>query len=300
MPQIKANGLTLEYESRGDPAGEPILLIMGLGGQLTRWSTALTDKLAARGYRVIVFDNRDVGLSEKLDAAGAPDMGAVIAAVVAGQTAPVAYVLGDMAADAVGLLDALGIARAHIVGVSMGGMVAQLVAADWPERTLSLTSVMSTTGNPDLPHATPEAMAVVNSRGPDPKLDLDGYLAHAVKGSRTIGSPAYPTNEAEVRGRILADYHRSFHPVGFLRQYAGIVASPDRRAKLAGVTAPTVVIHGEVDPLVPVEGGRDTAASIPGARLIVIPGMGHDLPAALYDTLVDAIVGVAERAKAAA
>ena len=300
MPKIQANGMTLEYESRGDPNAEPILLIMGLGGQLTRWSGAFTAKLAARGYRVIMFDNRDVGLSERIDAAGAPDMGAVIDAVIAGRKAPVAYTLDDMAADAVGLLDALGIERAHIVGASMGGMIAQLVAADHPGRTLSLTSIMSTTGNPDLPRATPEAMAVINSRGPDPKLDLNGYLDHALRGSRTIGSPGFPADEAEQRARILADYRRAFYPVGFLRQYAAVVASPDRRPRLAKIVAPTVVVHGEADPLVPVEGGRDTAANIPGAELRVIPGMGHDFPAALYDTLVEAIVSAAELAKAAA
>jgi pimeloyl-ACP methyl ester carboxylesterase len=300
MPQIKANGITLEYESRGDSNGEAILLIMGLGGQMTRWSPAFTDKLVARGYRVITFDNRDVGLSEKIEAAGAPDMGAVMSAVAAGQKAPVAYTLSDMAADAAGLLDALGIARAHIVGASMGGMIAQLVAADYPDHTLSLTSIMSTTGNPDLPRPSPEAMAVINTRGPDPQVDLEGYIAHGVKGSRTIGSPLYPPDEAELRMRILADYRRSFYPVGFLRQYACVLASPDRRPKLATVTAPTMVVHGEADPLAPVEGGRDTAVSIPGAQLQIIPGMGHDLPPALYDTLVEAIVGVARRAKAAA
>ena len=300
MPQIQANGLTLEYESRGDPDGEPILLIMGLGAQLTRWPRAFTDKLAARGYRVIAFDNRDVGLSERIEAAGAPDLGAVIAAVIAGQKAPVAYTLGDMAADAVGLLDALAIERAHIVGASMGGMIAQLVAADWPERTLSLTSIMSTTGARDLPHATPEAMAVINSRGPDPKVDLEGYLDHAVKGSQVIGSPGFPADEAEQRARILADYRRAFYPVGFLRQYAAVVASPDRRPRLARVTAPTVVVHGEADPLVPVEGGRDTAANISGAELRIVPGMGHDFPAALHDTLADAIFSAADRARAVA
>jgi len=300
MPQIQANGMTLEYESRGDPNAEPILLIMGLGGQLTRWSPAFTDKLAARGFRVIVFDNRDVGLSEKIEAAGAPDMGAVIDAVIAGRKAPVAYTLDDMAADAVGLLDALGIERAHIVGASMGGMIAQLVAADWPERTLSLTSIMSTTGARDLPQATPEAMAVINSRGPDPQVDLDGYLAHAVKGSRTIGSPAFPTDDTQLRERIAADYRRAYYPVGFLRQYAAVVASPDRRPRLAKILAPTVVVHGQDDPLVPVEGGRDTAANIPGAELRIVPGMGHDFPAGLYDTLADAIVRAADRAKAVA
>ena len=289
MPQIKANGLTLEYESLGSQTAETILLIMGLGAQMTRWPKALTDKLIARGYRVIAFDNRDVGLSQKLDDAGAPDMGAVLKALSEGKAPPVAYNLDDMAADAAGLLGALGIERAHIVGASMGGMIAQLVAADYPRRTLSLTSIMSTTGNPDLPRATPEAMAVINSRGPDPMVDLEGYLAHSMAGSRTIGSPAYPADEADLRERTLSDFNRAYYPVGFMRQYAGVMASPDRRPKLKTITAPTVVVHGEVDPLVPVEGGRDTAANIPGAELRVIPGMGHDLPPALYDTLVEAI-----------
>ncbi len=300
MPQITANGIALEYESRGDPAAEAVLLIMGLGGQLTRWSPVFIEKLAARGYRVIAFDNRDVGLSQKFESAGAPDMGAVFAAAAAGQRAPVAYTLDDMAADAVGLLDALGVARAHIVGASMGGMIAQLVAADYPERTLSLTSIMSTTGAPGLPPATADAMAVLNSRGPDPKVDLNGYLDHAIKGSHTIGSPAFPADEAELRARILADYRRSFYPIGFLRQYAAIVASPQRRPKLATITAPAVVVHGAADPLVRLEGGRDTAAHIRGAELRVIEGMGHDFPPALHDTLVEAIESAASRARAAA
>ncbi|HZK99374.1 MAG TPA: alpha/beta hydrolase [Caulobacteraceae bacterium] len=298
MPQIKANGLRLEYESRGDEAGEPILLIMGLGAQLTRWPGALADRLTARGYRVILFDNRDVGLSEKLEAAGLPDMGAIIGALSRGERPPAAYTLAEMAADAVGVLDGLGVRKAHIVGASMGGMIAQLVAADYPERTLSLTSIMSTTGNPDLPRSSPEAMAVLNDRGPDPLVDLDGFLAHSVKGSRVIGSPAYPIPEAELREQSLAYYRRGYYPAGFLRQYAAVVASPDRRAKLKGVTAPTVVVHGDADPLVPLAGGRDTTETIPGAELRVIPGMGHDLPAPLHDAIADAIFTAAARARA--
>jgi pimeloyl-ACP methyl ester carboxylesterase len=298
MPQIKANEICLEYESRGPAEGEAILLIMGLGGQMTRWTAAFTDKLSAHGYRVITFDNRDVGLSEKLESAGAPDMAAIVKALGEGRKPAVAYTLDDMAADTVGLLDALGIAKAHIVGASMGGMIAQLVAADYPERVLSLTSIMSTTGAPDLPRARPEAMSVLNNRGPDPNLDLKGFVSHALASARTIGSPAYPADEAALRERTVSDFKRSYYPAGFARQYAGVMASPDRRAKLAKITAPTVVVHGAEDPLVPVEGGRDTAARIRGAELTIIPGMGHDLPPALYDEIARAILRAVERAKA--
>ncbi|MET0273281.1 MAG: alpha/beta hydrolase, partial [Phenylobacterium sp.] len=201
---------------------------------------------------------------------------------------------------AVGLLDALGIARAHIVGASLGGMVAQLVAADHPERTLSLTSIMSTTGNRALPPAKPEAIAVLNDRGPDPATDLEGFLAHSFKGAVAIGSPGYPPDPATQREQALASYNRSFYPPGFARQYAAALASADRRPKLAGITAPTVVIHGADDPLVPLTGGQDTAENIPGAELVVIPGMGHDFPPQLYDTVVEAIMTAVERARSPA
>jgi pimeloyl-ACP methyl ester carboxylesterase len=299
MAQVKANGIALEYESIGD-GPETVLLIMGLGAQMTRWSPEFRRRLAARGFRVVSFDNRDVGLSEKLDAAGLPDMPAVIGAAMQGQKPPVAYDLGDMAADAAGLLDALGVEKAHIVGASMGGMIAQLVAADYPQKTLSLTSIMSSSGNRALPPPKPEALAVLNERGPDPQADLEAYLAHSARSAQIIGSPGYPFDAADHRERALADVKRSYYPAGFARQYAGVVASPDRRPKLAGIKAPSVVIHGADDPLVPVEAGRDTAENIPGAALKVIPGMGHDLPPELYDEIVDAIAQVAAKAKAEA
>ena len=264
MPQARANGITLEYDVHGPDSGEPTLLIMGLGAQMTRWPQAFVDMLAGRGLRVIRFDNRDVGLSEKIEAGGVPDLAKIVGALMQGEKPEVPYLLDDMAADAVGLLDALSIPRAHIVGASLGGMVAQLVAADHPERVLSLTSIMSTTGNRELPPAKPEAIAVLNNRGPDPTVDLEGYLDRAVTSARTIGSSGYPPDDAGVRERSLNDFRRSYYPVGFARQYAAAAASADRRPKLAGVTAPTVVIHGDGDPLVPVEGGRDTAENIPG------------------------------------
>ena len=298
MAQTTANGITIEYESFGPDGAEPVLLIMGLGAQLTLWPVELCEALVARGFRVIRYDNRDVGLSTKFDAAGVPQLPAVIGAILSGQDPKVPYRLEDMAADAVGLLDALGIARAHIVGASMGGMIAQLVAADYPARTLSLTSIMSSTGNPSLPPATPEAMGVLMSRPQG--ADLDALIDFGVRAARVIGSPGYPADETLLRARVRRDVERSNYPAGFARQMAAIYASGDRRAKLARITAPTVVVHGTADPLVPVDGGRDTAANIKGAELVEIDGMGHDLPLALVDRIAGEVASVAARAKAVA
>jgi len=300
MARAEANGIELEYDVAGPPDGEPLLLIMGLGAQMTRWPSLFVDKLAAQGLRVIRFDNRDVGLSSKIEAAGMPDFPAIFKALAEGAPPPAPYTLADMAADAVGLLDALAIERAHIAGASLGGMIAQLVAADYPERTLSLVSVMSSTGNRELPLASAEAMAVLNDRGPDPLQDFEGYLNHAVKGALVVGSPAHPPTSDEIRERSKNDFNRSYYPLGFQRQYAAAVVSPDRRPKLAKIKAPTVVIHGAADPLVPLTGGQDTAANIPGAELRVIEGMGHDFPPALHDAVVEGIMCAVARAKAEA
>jgi pimeloyl-ACP methyl ester carboxylesterase len=298
MAQIKANGINIEYESFGPEGAEPVLLVMGLGAQLTLWPVELCEALVARGFRVIRYDNRDVGLSTKFDDAPVPQLPALIAGIMAGQKPDVPYRLEDMAADAAGLLDALGLERAHIVGASMGGMIAQLFAAAYPARTLSLTSIMSSTGNSSLPPATPEAMAVLMSRPTG--NDLDALVEFGVKAARVIGSPAYPADEALLRARVRRDIERSVYPAGFARQMAAIYASGDRRARLATITAPTVVIHGTADPLVPVDGGRDTAANIRGAELVEIDGMGHDLPLPLVDRIADTIAAVAKRAKVAA
>ena len=295
MAQVTANGIRIEYERFGPASAPPVLLIMGLGAQLTLWPVELCEALVARGFHVIRYDNRDVGLSSKFDEAGVPELPAVFAAVMSGQDPQVPYKLADMAADAVGLLDALGIGGAHIVGASMGGMIAQLVAATYPDRTLSLTSIMSTTGNPALPPATAEAMGALLSRPQGG--DIDALVDFGVKTARVIGSPAYPAEEQALRARVRRDVERSFYPAGFARQMAAIYADGDRRARLANVSAPTAVIHGTADPLVPVPGGRDTAASIPGAELIEIEGMGHDLPPPLVERIADAIAGVAMRGK---
>ncbi len=299
MPHVKANGLDIYYESHGPEDAEPILLIMGLGAQMSRWSPEFIGKLAGAGHRVIAFDNRDVGLSEKLDAAGAPDMHAVALALRDGRKPDVAYTLDEMAADAAGLLDALGVERAHIVGASMGGMIAQLVAADFPEKTLSLTSIMSSTGNPGLPRAKPEAMARLNTPAPDPDKDLDAFLQSAVEGAKVMASK-YSVDAAKVREQALSDFKRCYYPIGFQRQYAGVLASPDRRPKLRAITAPTVVLHGADDPLVPVEGGRDTAENISGAELRIIPGVGHEMPLAVQDQFIDGILASVKRSRVTA
>jgi pimeloyl-ACP methyl ester carboxylesterase len=288
--KAKANGIELEYESFGREGDPVVLLVMGLGAQLTLWPEALCEKLAAKGFRVIRYDNRDVGLSTKFDAAGVPDM----AQIFAGAAKP-HYTLDDMAADAVGLLDALKIDKAHIVGASMGGMIAQLIAANHPEKTLSLTSIMSTTGNPAVPPATPEAMAALTARLP-PDASIEAMIDNSVKNLTVIGSPAHDYGAPEERARLKRSIERSLYPPGFARHMAAIVANGDRREKLKGVVVPTTVIHGEVDPLVNPEGGKDTAASIKGAELIVIPGMGHDLPPFVLDAVVAEIARVAARA----
>jgi pimeloyl-ACP methyl ester carboxylesterase len=295
MAQIRVGEISLEYERFGPAERETVLLIMGLGAQMTRWPVALCEALVARGLHVIRFDNRDIGLSTKLDALGVPDIGALFAARSAGKAATSPYRLDDMAADAVGLLDALGIERAHIVGASMGGMIAQLVAADHPGRTLSLTSIMSTTANPDLPPAKPEALMALMAPAA-PAGDWDAIAARGLKVSRIIGSPAYPQDDATIRESILSDAKRSFHPVGAARQMAAVICAEDRRPKLKTIRVPTVVLHGADDPLVPVDGGRDTAANIEGAELRIIPGMGHDLPPPLIATIADGIVAATARA----
>lgn len=289
--KAQANGIEIEYETYGDDGAPPVLLIMGLGAQLTLWPMPMVDQLVERGYRVIRYDNRDIGLSTKFDDEPAPTMTAIVAALMMGSKPDVPYLLNDMAADAVGLLDALGIGKAHVMGASMGGMIAQMVAANYPDRVLSLTSIMSTTGNPSLPAATAEAMAVLTTR-PD-GTDEAAIVAHGIKVEKTIGSPGYPTDESVLRERVLRDFRRMYYPPGFARQMAAIVASGDRREALKRITAPTMVIHGVDDPLVPPAGGRDTAATIPGAKLVEIAGMGHNLPEALIPQVLDAFEQVA-------
>jgi len=297
MPYLSANGINIYYETHGAELAPTILMLTGMGGQLTRWQKTLYQPLVEAGHRVLMFDYRDVGLSDKLDSAGVPDMGSILAAVRDGRAPVLAYTLDDLAADAIGLLDALDVRRAHVVGVSMGGMVAQLIAINYPSRTLSLTSIMSTTGDPALPPSTPEAMAVLTNRGPSPEADLDGFLANSVRSARILGSPAYPTDEAVLRERALTDFRRSFYRDGFARQYAAVMAAPDRSRKLGNLRIPVVVVHGEADPLVPVQAGEDTARKIPNATFRRIEGMGHDLPLQIHPRLASAILEAIDRSK---
>jgi pimeloyl-ACP methyl ester carboxylesterase len=279
MPATTANGMTIEYETTGDPGAPPLLLIMGLGGQLTAWDPRFVAKLAARGFWVITYDNRDVGKSTWMDALGVPDMQALL---TTGGSAP--YLLDDMAADAAGLLEALGVAAAEIVGISMGGMIAQAFAIAYPERTRTLTSIMSTTGAPVVGQPHPDALEVLLA---PPATSRDDVIEASVKSWRVIGSPGFQFDEDFIRASAGDAFDRGFHPDGTARQLAAIIASPDRTAGLGGLTMRTLVIHGEADPLVDVSGGRATADAVPGAQLRVIPGMGHDLPVELFDSLVD-------------
>ena len=295
MPKATANGIEIHYEEHGDPNAPPMLLIMGFGAQLTLWPDELVEALAGHGFRVIRYDNRDIGLSHKFDGVKAPGLVKLTLLSKIGLKPKVPYTLADMADDGAGLLDALGIDKAHIVGASMGGMIAQHLAARHADKCLSLTSIFSTTGNPKLPPARPEAMKalVTRPRSTEEKVLVD----HGVMLARTIGSPGYPAEEERLRERTAASVRRSFYPEGPTRHLSAIVADGDRRPMLKRISVPTLVLHGEDDPLVPCEGGRDTAASIPGAKLKTIPGWGHDLPLELVDELAATI---ADHARASA
>ncbi len=294
MPQITANHLQIEYETFGTESAPAILLIMGLGAQLGRWNIELCEALVDRDYRVIRFDNRDCGLSSKLDSAGVPDIGRALRSG-APLTAP--YTLEDMAADCIGLLDALGIEKAHIVGASMGGAIAQLVAALYPQRTLSLTSIMSTSSHPDLPPPTRAAAQALMAPLP-PTRDRESLIEDAIRRQLAVASPDFPSCPQRLRELFTEEHERGFYPRGVTRQLAAFLASSDRRALLATIQAPTLVLHGADDPLIPVACGYDVAAHIPGAQMRVIEGMAHDFPVALTAVFADAIAGVAQAAQA--
>ncbi|MES2148374.1 MAG: alpha/beta hydrolase [Pseudomonadota bacterium] len=285
MPILKSNGIEIAYELAGDPKNVPLLLIMGLGMQLTSWPDDMVDGFVEQGFHVIRIDNRDSGLSTKFEHAGTPNLPLAYLKTLVRWPLKSAYSLDDMARDALGALSALGIGRAHVVGVSMGGMIAQLLAARHPDRVLSLTSIMSGSGRRGLPGPTREARLALMRRPKDPG-DIDCVAALMANTFRVIGSPSYPTPEKILRERMVRAIGRNLCPGGVARQMVAIVANGDRSALLRTIAVPTLVIHGAADPLVPLACGIDTARQIPGARLEVIEGMGHDLPSQLLERLV--------------
>jgi pimeloyl-ACP methyl ester carboxylesterase len=287
-----ANGIEIAYEEFGDPSDPAMLLIMGLGVQMLGWDEELCRMLAARGFRVVRFDNRDVGHSTKIEGGPRPD---VMAAAI-GDLRSASYTLGEMADDCVGLLDHLGVEAAHTVGASQGGMIAQTLAIDHPKRVLSLASIMSSTGAREVGQPHPEAIPALLTR---PPADREGFAEFVVRTWRVIGSPGFEADEEALRERGRAMFDRGLHPDGTGRQLVAILASGDRTEALRRLDVPALVIHGERDVLIDVSGGKATAAAIPGARLELVEGMGHDLPGQLWPRFVDWIVENVERAGAA-
>lgn len=277
VPKVRANGVELHYEETGDAQAPAILLIMGLGTQMIAWPDAFVDGLATAGYRVIRYDNRDIGLSTWADGANAVHPLWALAMARIGVKLPLAYTLTDMAADAVALLDSLGIAKAHVVGASMGGMIAQLVAAKWPDRVLTLTSVMSSSGRRGLPGPSP-ALRRMLMAGRPAKPTREDAIAAGVAVLRAISWPDPAREAGAFRDMAARAFDRGYNPMGSRRQLLAIIADGSRIARLRAIRAPTLVIHGKADPLVPVANGKDLAAAIPGARLVVIDDMAHDLP----------------------
>jgi pimeloyl-ACP methyl ester carboxylesterase len=297
MPTLTANGINIAYDTAGDPKGMPMLLVMGLGLQLTAWPDDFIEGLVELGFYVIRFDNRDSGLSTKFTQAGTPNLSMATLKALLRLPVRSAYRLDDMAADALGVLNALGVAKAHVVGLSMGGMIGQILTARHPDRVLSLTSIMSSSGRRGLPGPTRAARAALMRRAPDAK-DPELLIGHMADIFRVIGSPAYPTPEKQLRERVAAAVRRNVCPAGVARQLVAIIASGDRGALLRAIERPTLVIHGAADPLVRLACGIDTARQVPGAQLEVIEGMGHDLPAQLIERLL-ALIDVHARGKMA-
>jgi pimeloyl-ACP methyl ester carboxylesterase len=281
-----ANGIRLCYETFGEPSNPPMLLIMGLASQMIVWDDEFCALLAARGLFVIRFDNRDIGLSTRLSHARTPRLAELIVAQVTGLRFRVPYTLRDMAADAFGLLDALGIATAHVVGASMGGAIAQEMAIEAPARLRSLTSIMSSTGDPKLPGPSRKAYAVLSKKVP---LDREGYLRSYVATWSVLAADHFRFDAERTRRQGEVGYERGINPAGGSRQMLAYIASGNRKQALRRVRVPTLVVHGTADPLIPVQAGLDTAATIPGAELLLIEGMGHSFPREVWPRIIDAI-----------
>ena len=285
--QLVANGLAIEVDDQGPPDGVPLLMIMGLGMQLTAWPDELARLLVARGFRVIRFDNRDTGLSQGFESSATPNLAWALLRFMLHLPVPAPYTLADMADDAFGVLDALGLARAHVCGASMGGMIAQHMAASRPDRVSRLTLIMTTSGSRRLPQASARVRATLLDRSGTG--DVDSAVARLVRLFNAIGSPAYPPDPAELRARLAASVRRAWRPGGVVRQIVAIAADGDRTPLLSRIGSPTHIVHGGDDPLVPVAAAHDLQARIAGSTLEIIDGMGHDLPAALWPRLAQAI-----------
>ena len=288
MTQYKINGIEIEVETRGPEQAPAFLLIRGLSTQLIHWPEGFLDRFVAAGYRVVIFDNRDVGKSTKFEAAGMPSLPDLL-----GGSAEPAYSVADMAADAVGVLDALGIAKAHVAGISLGGMIAQHLAFSHADRFHSVTSIMSSSGAPGLPSGTPEALAALTSQPSDPK-DREGVIAHNMKTQRVIGSPGFPATEPELRSYFERGYDRCYCPQGSARQMAAVFYDTDRADRLAEIRIPFFVIHGAADPLIPLACGEDTAKRVAHARMEIIAGMGHDITNANSPIVADLLIRFAQ------
>ena len=288
MPKVTANGIEIYYEQYGEPTGRPLLLICGLGAHITGWPEGFLDALVAAGFYVTSYDNRDVGLSTHLDHFGEPDAGAILF----GEAQP-PYLIADMAADGAGLIAALGMGPQHIVGVSMGGMIAQQFAIDFPELTLSLTSIMSTPAPLEVGTSTPECAAMLTRPRSE---DLETFLLEEIENWKLTSGSGYPLDEAWVREQAIKARNRGRNPIGVLRHLCAVVASPDRRPALAKVTVPSLVLHGDEDPLVTPSGGVATAEALPHVKHVVYSGVGHSLPAPLWDVIAGEIAAVADLA----
>ncbi len=293
--QLSANGISIEVEDHGSPSGEPLLLVMGLGMQLVAWHEDFVAGLVARGFRVIRFDNRDIGLSQRFDHLGVPNLMLDSLRFAVGMGVKSGYSVADMADDAVGVLDALGIRSAHVCGASMGGMIAQHMAVRHPQRLKSLTLMMTTSGSRRLPGPTLKVRSALISR-PAGGQGVDSIVDHYVQLYRLIGSPGYPASDEYLKERLGFSVRRSYRPQGTARQMVAIAADGNRSPWLDRIKVPVQVIHGRDDPLVPVAAGHDLALKINGAEIDVIDGMGHDLPAPLWPRFTAGITSAAGRA----
>ena len=295
MSKINANSLTIEFDTFGEPEAKPLLLVMGLGGQMIAWDENFCQQLADAGHFVIRYDNRDVGLTTYFDDHGVPDFEELAVEFMTNGTVKVPYTLDDMAMDGISLLDELGIEQAHICGVSLGGMIVQAMAINHGDRILSMTSIMSTTGNPDLPPAHPKAIeALTSKRVDDPKHAMN----RAVEVSKIIGSTGFERDEERIRNKALESYNRAYNPDGVARQMAAVMAHGDRRPGLNQLKLPCLVIHGDIDPLVPVTGAHDTHQNVPGAELMIIEGMGHDMPKGAWCQIIKGIASLTNQTSA--